>query len=74
VAVGSVLTVFRRDEQTRTLAAIIWAMMLYLAAVHVVFAAPHWRYSLTTIPGLILLATLGIARRISGDDRTPLIA
>jgi len=36
-------------------------MLLYIAAVHVVFAAPHWRYSLTVIPCLVLLAGLGLS-------------
>jgi hypothetical protein len=51
-------------SSNRTFVIVLWTMMLYLAAIHVVFAAPHWRYSLTAIPGLVLLSGLGLSETL----------
>lgn len=62
------LRLARTKDRRRTLGAVVWITLLYLAAVHVTFAAPHWRYSLVTIPGLLLLAFLGLDSLLRNDS------
>jgi len=47
----------------------VWVIVVYHAAVHVVFAAPHWRYALVIIPALVFLAALGVDSRRVGKQR-----
>jgi hypothetical protein len=59
-ALVTFIPTFRLGGSQRVFLISFWAMLLYLAAVHIVFAAPHWRYTLVLIPGLVLLAGLGL--------------
>jgi hypothetical protein len=60
IAFATLVPTWQRGGSQRALAAILWAMILYLAAVHVAFASPNWRYITPVIPSLILLAGLGL--------------
>jgi hypothetical protein len=60
VAVATLIPTWQRGGSQRALAAIVWAMILSLAAVHVVFASAEGRYIMPAIPGLVLLAGLGL--------------
>jgi hypothetical protein len=53
----------------RILALAVWGMLLYHAAIHVVFAEPLWRYSSVAIPGLVFLAALGSSVLLRGRTR-----
>jgi hypothetical protein len=59
VALVTAIPTWQRGGRPWTLAAMLWAMLLYLAAVHVVFASETWRFTEPLIPGLVLLAALG---------------
>jgi len=60
IALVTLIPTWQRGGLPRALAAMLWAMLLYLAAVHVVFASETWRYTEALIPGLVLLAGLGL--------------
>jgi hypothetical protein len=60
IAFATLIPTWQRGGSQRALAAMAWAMVLSLAVVHVVFASPHWRYITPVIPGLVLLAGLGL--------------
>jgi hypothetical protein len=60
IAFATLISTWQRGGSQRALAAMLWAMILYLAAVHVAFASAHWRYIMPVIPGLVLLAGLGL--------------
>jgi hypothetical protein len=70
IALGTVIPTWRRGGSPRVLAAMLWAMILYTAAVYVVFASPTWRYTEPAIPGLVMLAGLGLhsLRRPTGRN------
>jgi len=61
IALMTFVPTYQAGGARRVFAASLWAMLLYLALVHVVFAAPHWRYTLVVVPGLVLLAALGLS-------------
>jgi hypothetical protein len=60
IAFATLVSTWQRGGSQRALAAMLWAMILYIAAVHVAFASAHWRYIMPVIPGLVLLAGLGL--------------
>jgi hypothetical protein len=60
IALVTFIPTYRLGGLQRVFLISFWAMLLYLAAVHIIFAAPHWRYTLVLIPGLVLLAGLGL--------------
>jgi len=60
IAFGKLPT-WQRGGPPRALATMLWAMILYIAAVYVVFASPRWRYKEPVIPGLVLLVGLGLS-------------
>jgi hypothetical protein len=73
IALVTFIPTYRLGGPQRVFLISFWAMLLYLAAVHIIFAAPHWRYTLVLIPALVLLAGLGLnalSRQIqrAGDD------
>jgi hypothetical protein len=61
IAFATLIPTWQHGGSQRALAAMLWATILYLAAVHVVFASAHWRYIEPVIPGLVLLAGLGLS-------------
>jgi len=60
VAICTFVATFNASPERRAAVIAIWTIVLYHAAVHVVFAAPHWRYTLVIIPALVFLAALGV--------------
>jgi hypothetical protein len=60
IALMTYIPIYRRAGDRRVVATLLWTMLLYIAAIHVVFAAPHWRYALVIIPALVSLAALGV--------------
>jgi hypothetical protein len=60
IALMTYIPIYRLAGDRRVVATLLWTMLLYIAAIHVVFAAPHWRYALVIIPALVSLAALGV--------------
>jgi hypothetical protein len=60
IALVTLIPVWQRGGSQRAFAAMLWATILYLAAVHVTFASANWRYVTPVIPSLVLLAGLGL--------------
>jgi hypothetical protein len=60
VALATLVPTWQRGGSQRAFAVMLWAMVLYLAAVHVIFASANWRYVTPVIPSLVLLAGLGL--------------
>jgi hypothetical protein len=60
VAICTFVPTFNASPLRRAAAIAIWTIVLCHSVVHVVFAAPHWRYTLVIIPALVFLAALGV--------------
>jgi hypothetical protein len=60
VALATLVPTWQRGGSQRAFAVMLWATVLYLAAVHVIFASANWRYVTPVIPSLVLLAGLGL--------------
>lgn len=60
IALVTLVPTWQRGGGPRAFAAMLWAMVLYLGAVHVVFSSETWRYITPVIPALVLLAGLGL--------------
>jgi hypothetical protein len=71
IAFATLIPTWQRGGSPRALAAMLWAAILYLAAVHVVFASAHWRYVEPVIPGLVLLAGLGLSSLFAPRQPSP---
>lgn len=73
IALGTLVPTWQRGGSRRAFAAMLWAMVLYLAAVHVVFASANWRYVMPVIPSLVSLAGLGLdsLRKPTGYAQPP---
>lgn len=70
IALSTMLYTYYEGMNRRLALIFVTTIIVYLAAIHVVFAAPHWRYGLTLIPGLILIAGLGIDSHIKSKHRS----
>lgn len=59
VAICMFWTTANASRERRGVVIAVWVIVIYHAAVHIMFAAPHWRYALVIIPALVFLAALG---------------
>jgi hypothetical protein len=69
VALITLIPALRLGYPARIFVIIVWSMVLYLAAVDITFAAPHWRYTSAVIPALLLLAGVGLSALIEQDHK-----
>jgi len=60
IAISTFVPTLNASQDRRAAAVTVWTIVHYHAAVHIVFAAPHWRYALVIIPALVAQAALGI--------------
>jgi hypothetical protein len=61
IAFATLIPTWRRGGYPRVLAVVLWTAILLTAGNYVALAAPHWRYTEPVIPGLVLLAGLGLS-------------
>jgi hypothetical protein len=60
IAFATLIPTWRRGGYPRVLAVALWSAILLTAGVYVALAAPGWRYTMPTIPGLVMLAAIGV--------------